>query len=81
MAGQSCFMCDEDKPLRYEAIYTPSDGGDELRLVVCEDCGQVVDAERFAQLAMANLPKDGRVDLVNHPDDQVDRDGKLPENQ
>ena len=34
------------------------------------------------QLAMANLPGEGgTVDLVNHPADQMDRDGKLPENQ
>jgi hypothetical protein len=74
-------MCSKDKPLRYEAVYTPSDSGQEQRLVICEDCGRAMDAETFAQLAMANLPKDGRVDLVNHPDDQVERDGKMPENQ
>jgi hypothetical protein len=83
MDEQRCFKCGEDKPVMYEAVFTPSEGGGTPRhLVVCEDCGRSLDAEAFARLAMAELPSaGGAVELVNHPSDQVARDGKLPENQ
>jgi len=58
-------------------------GGEEGHaLVVCETCGQAMEPEVFAKLALEVLPSTGgRVTFVNHPADQVLRDGQMPENQ
>jgi hypothetical protein len=82
MGGQWCFNCGEDRPVRYEAVYTPSAEGVALHLVICEACARDMDAEAFTRLALDNLPSvGGTVEVVNHPADQVARDGALPENQ
>ena len=81
MGAQRCFNCGEDRPIKYEAVSTPTDGGEGRHLVICEDCGRDMNAEAFTQLALANLPEEGRVEVVNHPVDQRARDGALPENQ
>jgi hypothetical protein len=67
-AGQWCYECGKNNPARYEAIYTPRDGGMPLHLVICESCGREMDAEAFTKLAMATFPSDaGTVEVVNDP--------------
>jgi len=67
-SGQWCYECGKDNPARYEAVYTPNDGGMPLHLVICESCGREMDAEAFTTLAMATFPSEaGTVEVVNDP--------------
>jgi hypothetical protein len=68
VSGQWCYECGKENPAKYEAVYTPSDGGMPLHLVICESCGQEMDEEAFTKLAMATFPSDaGTVEVVNDP--------------
>ena len=82
MGETRCYGCGQERMVEYEAVYTPTDGGAARSLVVCEACGQAMEPEVFARLALEVLPgTGGTVTFVNHPQDQVLRDGQLPENQ
>ena len=82
MSGTRCYGCGQDRPVKYEAVYTPTNGEQGRSLVVCETCGQALEPETFNKLALEVLPSTGgTVTFVNHPADQVLRDGQLPENQ
>jgi hypothetical protein len=66
--GQWCYECGKDNPARYEAVYTPRDGGMPLHLVICETCGREMVPEAFTKLAMATFPsEEGAVEVVNDP--------------
>lgn len=65
---QWCYECGKDNPAKYEAVYTPRDGGMPLHLVICTSCGRELDAEAFTKLAMATFPTDaGTIEVVNDP--------------
>jgi hypothetical protein len=83
-SGQWCYECGKDNPARYEAVYTPRDGGMPLHLIICEACGKEMDAEAFTTLAMATFPSDaGTVEVTNDPAMHAERGTptELPEQE
>jgi hypothetical protein len=67
-SGQWCYECGKDNPAKYEAVYTPRDGGMPLHLVICESCGRGMEIEAFTKLALATFPSDaGAIEVVNDP--------------
>ena len=67
-SGQWCYECGKSNPAKYEAVYTPRDGGMPLHLVICESCGREMDPQAFTTLALATFPsEEGTVEVVNKP--------------
>jgi hypothetical protein len=65
MDGTRCYGCGEDKLVKHEAVYTPSDGGTPLYLVVCADCGRGMASNDFTRLALDTFPSGaGRVEVT-----------------
>jgi hypothetical protein len=54
-SGQWCYECGKDNPAKYEAVYTPRDGGMPLHLVICESCGRGMESDA------------GAIEVVNDP--------------
>lgn len=81
---QWCYECGKDNPVKYEAVYTPRDGGMPLHLVICEACGREMDPDAFTKLAMATFPSEaGTIEVVNDPAMQSEQElpTEMPEQE
>lgn len=68
MGDQWCYECGEDKPIKYQAVFTPKDGGMPLYLIICVDCGREMASDAFSKLALKLFPSErGAVDLTFYP--------------